>query len=317
MTLSNPSGAATDKAIRALLIRHQCPTPFHAVRALFMGDIASPRLNVSPLDALARIWGGELPEFDSEEDLQEVVNTLVQGLWNRLGAHQTSRKPFRLTRFEVLPTRQALHDLAVVRAQEIKGFIDGLFGPEVEMLLPQKADDAVYSLLELHSMFSGVTDLLSDASKPATQHELKDLLRNIQKLTIAADELINKTVLSCKRSRGLQSEAMSAVPARRDMPSGQSREASQMPDHDDGHEPELIESALSQQVTRHGVTVSVHIYGDGNGKWILEIVDGGNTSHVWDDPFETDREALTEALRALDEEPLEFWAQPVADRPLS
>jgi hypothetical protein len=37
---------------------------------------------------------------------------------------------------------------------------------------------------------------------------------------------------------------------------------------------------------------------------------------VWDEHFETDQLALTEALRALDEEPLEFFGR-AADRPLN
>ena len=68
----------------------------------------------------------------------------------------------------------------------------------------------------------------------------------------------------------------------------------------------VIQSPLSQDVTRNGVSARIEIYGDGDGKWILEVVDQANTSHVWDDHFETDREALAEALRAFDEEPLEF-----------
>ena len=54
----------------------------------------------------------------------------------------------------------------------------------------------------------------------------------------------------------------------------------------------------------------VKIYGDGARKWMLEVVDQANTSHVWDAHFDTDREALTEALWAFDEEPQEFLASP-------
>ena len=72
----------------------------------------------------------------------------------------------------------------------------------------------------------------------------------------------------------------------------------------------IIKSPLSQNLQRNGVAVQVQIYGDGEGKWLLEVVDPQNTSHVWDDPFETDQQALDEALRALDEEPLEFLALP-------
>ena len=71
-------------------------------------------------------------------------------------------------------------------------------------------------------------------------------------------------------------------------------------------EPPIIESPLSQRLIRNGVTVQIEIYADREGKWILEVVDSGNTSHVWDEHFESDREALAEAIRAVDEEPLEF-----------
>lgn len=316
MSHSNPTGPTTEFNVRRLLARYQCPTPFHVVRSLFMGNITSPRLNATPLGALAQIWGGEMPVFTSEEDVEEVAMTLVQGLWNRLADHQNARDPFRLTRFEVLPTRQALHDLALLRVQELDGFVDGLFGPEDEMLLPQKAHDAVQALADLYSMFSGAAELLADEAKPAPEHELKDLLRNLQQLSIAADEWINKAVQSCKRSRTQRLEAMSTVPSRRTTPPGRSTHGSpEVLDLGEAHEPELIESPLSQKVTRNGVTVHVEIYGDSDGRWILEVVDAENTSHVWDNPFDTDQKALTEALRALDEETLEFWGG-AAERPM-
>ena len=75
---------------------------------------------------------------------------------------------------------------------------------------------------------------------------------------------------------------------------------------DPTEEPPVIESVLNGPVTRNGLTVDVQIYGDGDGRWILELVDEENCSHVWDERFDTDNDAYAEALRALDEEPLEF-----------
>lgn len=309
MNHSNPTGfgSATDKDARLLLIRHNCPTPFHVVRSFFMGDIATPRLGVSPMNALAQLWGGEIPVFNSQQDVEEVLRVLVQGLWNRLTDHQNSRNPFRLTRFEVLPTRQALHDLALLRAQELEGFVDGFFGPEDELMLPDKAHKALESLGELYSMFSGTAELLADEEKSASTQELKTLLRELQQLTIIADELINKAVQSGKQTRRQHLGAVETVRSKRTMPSGRSNPGqTDVPDLDDGHEPEIIESPLSQNVTRHGVSVRVEIYGDSEGGWILEVVDADNASHVWDERFETDQQALAEAFRALDEETLEF-----------
>jgi hypothetical protein len=282
-----------------------------------MGAIATPRLDVSPLRALAHIWGGEMPVFASQEEVEEVARILGQGLWNRLADHQNSRNPFRLTRFEVMPSRQALHDLALLRAQELEGFIDGLFGLEDEMMLPQKAHEAVQALGDLYSMFRGAAELLADDEKPAPAHELKALLRNFQELTIVADELINKALQSCKRSRNQQPGDTESVLSRRAMASGRTNTAyHDASDLDDSQEPDFIASPLSQSVTRNGVSVRVEIYRDSDGGWILEVVDAENASHVWDERFATDQLALAEAHRALDEETLEFWGA-AADRPLS
>ena len=319
MTTSKPpSGptASTDKDVQALLQRLQCPTPLHVLRTLFLGNIASPRLDVSPMAPVAQAWGGELPEFASTAEVEEVFGVLVQGLWNRLSEHQSTRNPFRLPRFEVAATRHALHDLASMRAQELKGFVDGLFGSEDEMLLPKKAHEAVTALSELHAMFDGAAGLLADEAKPAPADDLKALLRNLQQMTIVADEQINKAVQSSKRARGQRMETMATVMSRKIAAAGSDDSEVQDVTALDDDEPDFIESPLSQSVTRNGVEVRVEIYGDSQGGWILEVVDAENTSHVWDEHFETDQQALTEALRALDEEPLEFLGR-AADRPLN
>ena len=320
MSTSKPppgQNAATDKDVQALLVRLRCPTPLHVLRTLFLGNIASPRLDVSPMAPVAQAWGGEMPEFASASEVEEVVGVLVQGLWNRLSEHQSTRNPFRLPRFEVPTTRQALHDLARVRTQELKGFVDGLFGSEDEMLLPKKAHEAVVALSELYAMFDGAAGLLADEAKPAPADELKALLRNLQQMTIVADEQINKAVQSCKRARSQRLESMATVMSRKIVATGSDdSEARDVAARDDNEEPDFIESPLSQTVTRNGVEVRVEIFGDSKGAWILEVVDAENTSHVWDEHFETDQLALTEALRALDEEPLEFFGR-ASDRPLN
>ena len=318
-TSKPPSGSntGTDKDVQSLLLRLRCPTPLHMLRTLFLGHIASPRLDVSPMAPVAQAWGGEMPEFASTEAVEEVVEVLVHGLWNRLSEHQSTRNPFRLARFEVPPTRQALHDLARVRAQELKGFVDGLFGPEAEMLLPQKAHEAVVALAELHAMFDGAARLLADEAKPTPTDDLMALLRNLQQLTIVADEQINKAVQSCKRARGRRLETLATVMSRKIAATGtDDTEGQDLTERDDDQEPDFIESPLSQSITRNGVEVRVEIYGDSQGGWILEIVDAENASHVWDEHFETDQQALTEAIRALDEEPLEFLGR-AANRPLN
>ena len=260
-TTKLPSGpnAATDKDVLALLVRLRCPTPLHVLRTLFLGNIASPRLDVSAMAPVAQAWGGEMPEFASAAEVEEVVGVLLQGLWNRLSEHQNTRNPFRLPRFEVPVTRQALHDLARVRAQELKGFVDGLFGPEEELLLPQKAHEAVVVLAELHAVFDAAAALLADEAKPAPADELKALLRNLQQMTIAADEQINKALQSCKRARGQRLETMATVMSRKIAATGSDHGGVQDVVERADDEPDFIESPLSQSVSRNGVDVRVEI----------------------------------------------------------
>ncbi|MGB8338249.1 MAG: hypothetical protein WCD07_05830 [Burkholderiales bacterium] len=65
------------------------------------------------------------------------------------------------------------------------------------------------------------------------------------------------------------------------------------------------QSPLAQSVTRDGKTVQVEIYEDGEGGWLLEVVDEFWNSTVWDAPFTSDREALDEALKTIEEEGIE------------
>lgn len=68
-------------------------------------------------------------------------------------------------------------------------------------------------------------------------------------------------------------------------------------------EPELIQSPLSQAITRGGHTLRVDIYRlEEETDWLLEVVNEEGTSHVWDDRFATDQAALDAVHEAIDEE---------------
>jgi len=68
-------------------------------------------------------------------------------------------------------------------------------------------------------------------------------------------------------------------------------------------EPELIQSPLSQTITRDGHTLQVDIYRlEEEVDWLLEVVNEEGTSHVWDDRFATDQAALDAVQEAIDEE---------------
>lgn len=201
-----------DDEVAALLERYRCPVPFHEVRTRFLGNIASPLTTVSPLETVKALWGGELPEFENLDAVNDLIGALVMGLWNRLTSHQDRRAPFRLVRFEVPPTREGVARIALVRRQELDGFVEGLFGTEESLDLPERAHQALNVLSEMRAMLAGIVDLLEDQSKPATPDALIDTLHSVQKMTRIGEVEIHKAVLSCTRARR---QGLSQSPATR------------------------------------------------------------------------------------------------------
>lgn len=67
--------------------------------------------------------------------------------------------------------------------------------------------------------------------------------------------------------------------------------------------PNIVVSGKSQALVVDGHRFEVEIYRlEKQAFWTLEVIDERGTSHVWDDEFGTDVEALTVAITALDEE---------------
>jgi len=63
----------------------------------------------------------------------------------------------------------------------------------------------------------------------------------------------------------------------------------------------LIQSALSGEFARDGITVDVQIYrGEEDHSWVLEVVDQANNSYVWQERFATDQSAMKEFLNSVD-----------------
>ena len=69
----------------------------------------------APIKVVQGLLGGELPPFDTIDEANELIGALVMGLWNRLTRHQDRASPFRLTRVETAPTREALAALALMQ----------------------------------------------------------------------------------------------------------------------------------------------------------------------------------------------------------
>ena len=73
-------------------------------------------------------------------------------------------------------------------------------------------------------------------------------------------------------------------------------------------EPELIESSLNRLIERGGRRLEVYIVRLATKRgWTLEVVNDHNTSIVWDDQFQTDRDADAAFQSALAEEGFEVF----------
>jgi hypothetical protein len=189
------------KTAQALLAKHGCPVPFHEVRTRFLGNIATPAISASPLQIIKDLWGGELPPFDSIEAVNELLDALVQGIWNDLTRHQKRSQPFRLTRLSTEPTAVDLGRYGLVRLQELDGFIEGLFNGEDVIDLPERAHEAVDRLVEMRAMMAGICELVSRAPDADDAAKLDTTFRHLRELTRIMETEIHEAVLSCARAR--------------------------------------------------------------------------------------------------------------------
>jgi hypothetical protein len=175
--------------------------PYHEVRARFLGSIATPGMSAQPMQAVKALWGGELPEFQSLDDVNELIGALINELWDSLTRHQKRTDPFRLTRIASGSTRQDLGELALLRRQELDGFVEGLFGNEASIDLPEKANAALGALGEIRAMMAGICELASDGNKPVEADDLGQTFRHVRDLTLIMEKEINVVVLDCTRAR--------------------------------------------------------------------------------------------------------------------
>ena len=195
-----PTGP-TDEQVRLLLVLYRCPVPFHIVRTRFLGSIASPELDVSPIETVKSLWGKDLPELKSVASLNELMDALVMGLWNRLARHQERKVPFRLLQFDVPLDREGLGRLALIRHEELVGFVEGLFGPKEKLDLPDRAYCALDQLSQICEFLCTVQEVRSNPLEHVTQAEIANTLGTLRTLTGIAEHEIHEAVLCCAKAR--------------------------------------------------------------------------------------------------------------------
>ncbi|MBT7361423.1 MAG: hypothetical protein HN813_05545 [Rhodospirillaceae bacterium] len=190
-----------DKRIRDLLARYDCPVPFHAVRTRLLGNIATPRLDASPVQTIKDLWGGEFPPVDSMDDLNALLQDLMS-LWNTLARHQSRTRPFKLAKGGSGSNVGGIEQLCRIRTEEFEGFMEGLYGAEDTIDLPERAVEGMDKLGEINAMFLGALNLATILpTVAATKDDLSATFKNLKMLERAAEKEIHVVILSCKKAR--------------------------------------------------------------------------------------------------------------------
>jgi len=97
--------------------------------------------------------------------------------------------------------RDGLAQLALIRRQELDGFVEGLFSGAEELDLPTKASAALDTLGEVRAMIAGVHEVAIDPSKPAELSDIATTMKHLRELTRITEIEINRVVLDCTRAR--------------------------------------------------------------------------------------------------------------------
>lgn len=191
-----------EKRVLNQLHKYKCPVPYYVLRAYFMGNIVTPHRDGSPIATIKNIWGGELPQFDSLDDLNELLDVLINSFWNSLTRHQKRNNPFRLINSPIEATRLGLSSQALLRQREAEGFVNGLFNGQQSADLPRKAHDALKRIDDIRAILEGLHALMEDNSKAAaSDNELLMTAKNVQQLVVALQHEINVVIQDCMRYR--------------------------------------------------------------------------------------------------------------------
>ena len=77
---------------------------------------------------------------------------------------------------------------------------------------------------------------------------------------------------------------------------------------------DLIESLLDQTYSKDGKSIEIEIYRMPDTGWNVQVVDTFGNSTVWDDEFESDKEALQFVLAEIERDGIDEFIGPPSNR---
>jgi hypothetical protein len=130
---------AGDAALKRLLERYRCPSPFHVVRMRFWGEIVSPSLQGSPIKTIESLWANGLPTFEDGKEANAFFQAMMS-LWNNVARFQDGS--LKLQKVDKINTREQLHAAANLRVEELlDGFMHGFTGGNRQIDVPHGVGD--------------------------------------------------------------------------------------------------------------------------------------------------------------------------------
>lgn len=68
-----------------------------------------------------------------------------------------------------------------------------------------------------------------------------------------------------------------------------------------------LQSNITKEIEKDGSKVTIEVYKADKGGWILEIVDEGWNSTIWDDLFPSAKDALDAGIKAINEDGIQSF----------
>ena len=121
--------------VQGLMKRFSSPVPFRETRTFLCRSIATQATQISPTKMVEGLSGDDLLALDSIDEANVLNGALVTSLWNRLTRHQRRDPPIYLNCVESRPTCESLSALALMRCQELDGFIETDLPPETSLVV--------------------------------------------------------------------------------------------------------------------------------------------------------------------------------------
>lgn len=84
-----------------------------------------------------------------------------------------------MIRIDAPETREGLADIAAIRRDEVIGFIEGMFGNDKDLALPERARRALEALAEAGGLLRGVSEVARDPTKPASADDITQTRHHI------------------------------------------------------------------------------------------------------------------------------------------